>query len=288
MEEPNENSKLETANNNLIIQNKPCKYCKEQIIIDAKVCNKCGRHQNRFWQYFRFEQLGLLLTIVLIILSYFQYEKASNEASDANVALKRATLAESTAQSSLAVIEDIKIAAIEANNEIHTTKLVASKIKELNILFVKGMNGDRNAFNQLTKYTESKDNYIKDYAFESQKKIIEEVLYLTIQRELSNFEFDIKNYKVDIVKVTLKELIDVFQKAPAKDRPLILDNILENKRYDEKEIYKFLFDLLEKENNLICVDIACGYLDVKYNLGNTFLYADKYLDYKNNHPELFK
>jgi hypothetical protein len=288
MEEVNNSPESKNVSNILTNHLKSCKYCKEPIIIDAKVCNKCGRHQNRFWQYFRFEQLGLLLTMVLIILSYFQYQTASNEESDANDALRRATHAESSAQSSLAIIEKIKKDAIESNKEIRTTKLVASKFKELNILYAKGMNGDRKAFNQLTKYTESDDNDIKDYASESQKKIMREILHLSEWGEIENSSFNIKNFNVDTSKVTLKDFINVFQKAPDRDKPQILDIILWNKHYNIKEIYKFVFDILEKENNLVCVNRTCFYLNTKFHLGDSFLDAHKYLDYKNKHPELFR
>jgi hypothetical protein len=63
-----------------------CRYCKKVIISGAKVCQYCSRHQNRFWQHFRIEQIGLLISLVLLILAISQTKEALKErilASDA-------------------------------------------------------------------------------------------------------------------------------------------------------------------------------------------------------------
>ena len=75
-------------------QDKVCRYCSEPIKASAKVCHHCSRHQNRFWQHFRIEQVGLLVSIVMIVIAFSQLHEARQERIAANNALKKAQQAE--------------------------------------------------------------------------------------------------------------------------------------------------------------------------------------------------
>ena len=74
-----------------------CRYCFENIHCSAKVCHHCGRHQSRFWQYFHIGQIGLLVSILMVAIAFFQLEEARNERVNAASALTRATQAEKKA-----------------------------------------------------------------------------------------------------------------------------------------------------------------------------------------------
>jgi hypothetical protein len=71
---------------------KECLYCHEHIKVSAKVCFHCGRHQRRIVQYF--DRIGILVSILLLILSFWQAREARLKRIEAEEALKRAEAVE--------------------------------------------------------------------------------------------------------------------------------------------------------------------------------------------------
>jgi hypothetical protein len=70
---------------------KPCRYCRRDIHIDAKVCYHCRYHQSRFVQYF--VSYGVLAALLAIIISVLQLNEARNERIDASEAKRDARIA---------------------------------------------------------------------------------------------------------------------------------------------------------------------------------------------------
>jgi hypothetical protein len=67
---------------------KPCRYCRQDIHIDAKVCQHCRYHQNRRVQYFPYIQsVGLLLTLVALGISSSHLMEARKQRIRACVAM---------------------------------------------------------------------------------------------------------------------------------------------------------------------------------------------------------
>ena len=58
---------------------KKCKLCKKKIDIDAKVCNHCGSHQKNFNRFLRNTGLINIVSIIVLILTFIQYNSARNE-----------------------------------------------------------------------------------------------------------------------------------------------------------------------------------------------------------------
>lgn len=78
---------------------KECRYCRQSIRRDAKVCYHCGSHQNRFWQHFRIEHVGLLASIIMVFIALSQLKEAREERIAADKALTSARKAMTTALS---------------------------------------------------------------------------------------------------------------------------------------------------------------------------------------------
>lgn len=74
-------------------QNIYCKYCKEEIKKSARVCFHCGHNQNWYWQWF-YQPLPILVSIVIAIIGYWQYNEAKKEREEAKRALEHAQTAE--------------------------------------------------------------------------------------------------------------------------------------------------------------------------------------------------
>jgi hypothetical protein len=86
----------------------PCKYCLERINKHAKVCHYCGRHQNRYIQYF--DRIGVLISIGLLLLSFSQFNEARKEHIKAQEALQHAQRAEKKIEDSGKAIAKILLA----------------------------------------------------------------------------------------------------------------------------------------------------------------------------------
>ena len=99
------NNQQNTLNNNtkpeakITDGQKECRYCRQSISRDAKVCYHCSSHQNRFWQHFRIEHVGLLASIIMVFIALSQLKEAREERIAADEALIRAREATATALS---------------------------------------------------------------------------------------------------------------------------------------------------------------------------------------------
>lgn len=71
-----------------------CRYCCSPIVLTAKVCKSCGRHQNPFWQHFRIEQAGLLVSLIMMAIAFSQLREARSQRIAAAEAVARAERAE--------------------------------------------------------------------------------------------------------------------------------------------------------------------------------------------------
>jgi len=80
-----------------IDREKECRYCRQSIRSDAKVCQHCGNHQNKFCQHFRIEHVGLLASIIMVFIALSQLKEAREERVAADEALTRAREAAATA-----------------------------------------------------------------------------------------------------------------------------------------------------------------------------------------------
>jgi cbb3-type cytochrome oxidase subunit 3 len=72
-----------------------CRYCKEQINENAKVCFHCGHYQNNI-QYIKYfaTVISIVISICLLVVSIWQYNEAKKEREEAKKALEHAQKAE--------------------------------------------------------------------------------------------------------------------------------------------------------------------------------------------------
>lgn len=121
-----------------------CRYCSEEIRPTAKVCNRCGRHQSLFWQHFRIEQVGLLISVVMIMITLFQLGEARSERIAASEAVARAKQAETNVitlnnalREQFLFITSLTWLQIETKNEFGTERhqlAIQEMLKEINAI----------------------------------------------------------------------------------------------------------------------------------------------------------
>jgi hypothetical protein len=88
---------------------KDCKYCKEEIHIDAKTCKHCGRHQKGFLNILTYlSDTAIILTVGLFLISVLQYLDSRNERIEAKNALEIALTVKTEAQNLYFKVDSIK------------------------------------------------------------------------------------------------------------------------------------------------------------------------------------
>jgi hypothetical protein len=90
-----------------------CNCCKELITNGAPVCYHCGRNQKFLMRCLAptAQGIALAISIVLVVLSWYQFNEARNQRQSANEALNRAIAAEyrvtKVAKATLSVSESL-------------------------------------------------------------------------------------------------------------------------------------------------------------------------------------
>jgi hypothetical protein len=144
--EPKNSNQIPTSeieSQHIVPVKKKCKYCMEQIPIEAKVCSNCHRDQNWFLYRFHIEHIGLLLTLGIMVFSYLQLHEARKERVSASKALEAAEQAKVSAQSTSEEMKklskdmnilhvDAKTRAGQIENISKETKLALDDMKSIN------------------------------------------------------------------------------------------------------------------------------------------------------------
>ena len=85
---------INTTDDMLKEENKYCKYCFNVIHKEAKVCPFCNKYQNKlFNNIFSINSVTTIISILLLILSFFQYRDSSIEKTEALNASTKSKLA---------------------------------------------------------------------------------------------------------------------------------------------------------------------------------------------------
>ena len=105
-----------------------CRYCRQGIHPDAKVCPHCRSHQRRFWQHFRIEQTGLLVAVVMVLISFSQLQEARLKRKEASEALATATAAKTDAQDALKKTVESERRTMQLESNIRQQALVLVSI----------------------------------------------------------------------------------------------------------------------------------------------------------------
>lgn len=78
------------------VDKKPCSCCREFISIEATTCFHCGRNQNILKRFLNptSQWIALIISVILVSLSWAQFNEARSQRESANEALNRAKTAE--------------------------------------------------------------------------------------------------------------------------------------------------------------------------------------------------
>lgn len=111
---------------------KKCKYCKEEIEYGATICHHCQSKQT-FWGKFpkSLEFTSLVISIVLMILSFIQYNDTKKEKKDSAKALEIATNNMQKTKEALDISTELKTKSEIIYNK---TDSISKQIKKISLL----------------------------------------------------------------------------------------------------------------------------------------------------------
>jgi len=121
-----------------------CRYCCGSIARAAKVCQICGRHQSAFWQHFRIEQVGILVSVIMMSIAFAQLREARSERVAASEAVTRAQRAErnvvalnNALREQFLLVAELTWLQVETKNEFGTARAnlaIQEILKDLNAI----------------------------------------------------------------------------------------------------------------------------------------------------------
>ena len=110
---------------------KPCRYCRKDIHIDAKVCQHCRYHQNPYVQYYpNIQSVGLLLTLVALGISSCHFIEARKQRISASEARTEAISAKESAIESVRKVEAVAVQVQAAEQKIEGLLAQAQTIEQ--------------------------------------------------------------------------------------------------------------------------------------------------------------
>jgi len=111
-----------------------CKFCRSSMPVGAVVCPVCGRHSKWWRNQLRIDHIGLLLTCIIILLSYLQFHAASDERTKASEALQRAQNVEQSVKDVQSQVDALRSDIVRAQKNV----------EELHVLRQAGEQGAEN------------------------------------------------------------------------------------------------------------------------------------------------
>lgn len=124
-----------------------CRYCCGEIPPPAKVCRHCHRHQHPFWQHFRVDQIGILVSVIMMAIAFAQLREARSERIAAAEALERAQAAEANVvrlndslREQFLLVASLTWLQLETKNEFGTDRAkvaIEEILKDLNAILPK-------------------------------------------------------------------------------------------------------------------------------------------------------
>lgn len=158
---------------------KLCRYCKEEILNSALVCNKCNHHQNRLIQ--NIHNYGVLATIIMVIVSFIalwqtieQKISAENAMNAAVKASEEALKAKKSSEESLINTQNMEkhITAIDEKLKKEIISLLEiSFFQAANRLIAPGLMEDNKEKDSFYEY-----DYVLDKLTEITKNILPNVI----------------------------------------------------------------------------------------------------------------
>jgi hypothetical protein len=261
-----------------------CKYCKQEIPPKALKCHHCGEYQNRSRLLAFLPLFMLIIATIQVLLGYIQTLETHKKYLDASDTLNKV---EKTERDVNSLSKNIEKKVAEINNILDETKMKLAvldrsvedgnrAVAELQLLarfdtvVIKAQNNDRDAYDQLYKWSEDVNFPFRILALQTYQKIMDDHSSPVF---FQDFEFPWKE-GYDPSKYTFEQLKQIF--SGLGEYPYMRRALLEyiNKRKDISTFEKlnFFADVLKNDKHLMVCEYAGRYFRELTGLKTKALY----------------
>src|SRR6266511_1863095 len=229
-------------------KNRKCRYCASYLPHGAVVCPACDRHKNWFFQHLRVDHIGILITLIMVALTYSNYVETQRKRVEATDALAKANEAKSTAAQLETVLKDAQatLSELQANFEV-------------TVLRTEALNNDsRYAFDRIKAIIPQygRASYLAQQSFGH----ILDHLSRTNWSRPSLEEFPLKSehfFKGQFHTMSLEELQTVYQRLPNDYKPSYLTMLWKEQRFTKFELLSILANVMKTTSSLHELYTAC-------------------------------
>jgi hypothetical protein len=249
---------------------KPCRYCSQRILLLAKVCQYCERHQSPFWQHFRVDQIGLLISFFTIIIALGQLNAARGQ-------LNEATKQRIEATETLERIKRAEVTVTNLQNLVAEAREALSDLRSnanFNLLLTKANNDDRAAFDEIVDISRKPGSF-QSLAVSAINRIVMDIDPMVSVRIDPNVPWD--KYHIDLSKSSLQELLALYTSIPSLYRPRYLSDLWKQERFARGALLQMLYNVIQHESSLRALHRACVLMNQEAKINKNILGAHLYL-----------
>ena len=267
-----------------------CRYCTSIINHMAKVCSKCGRDQRWYLNYFRVDQVSLLIALVMMAIAYQQLHEIRRERVAASQALDHAYKAEEKAAK---VTENLSEVQVRVKRQEETINSISEEAKGLvtkaensidqlqntvgfNLLLTKARNDDREAFDQIVKLAEKTGPFQKTASNVAVQIAIEVNPLVSVRIDP---EVPWGNYHVDPKVDQMENLLKIYPSIHPVFRPSFISQIWSQERFPKQKRLDFLYEIIKSDGSLRALDRACTIMNKEAKINKYILGAKEYLEW---------
>jgi tetratricopeptide (TPR) repeat protein len=207
-------------------QEKPCQYCKTPIDMAATVCRHCRMYQ--FWVKNYLSQLGIIISLGLLIMSTLNFWEAKGQRTKAEEALQKA-------------------------EKIEKVVGQAQSLLNLNLLLTKAVSDDRKAFDELRKISSIREDPYYDVAYRAVNTMVWSNSTSPINPSLIQ-ELQLLDYN---------KLLEYYQQTSNIDSSSILFSIDGNTNMNDEEKADFMARIIEEDGSFRVVQRTCCYIKAR-------------------------
>jgi hypothetical protein len=206
------------------LDEKNCRYCRTSIHPDASVCQHCRYHQRWWLNYFRFEQFGVLVSIGLLALSFWQFTVALEQRTKADEALQRASQVEELAKQTRSLLD-------------------------FNLLLTKASHDDRKALDDAWRISQTPQHAFQDLGRGAVHAILMSNIPLTPDPTL-----------VERLRgLTYESFLEYYQNNPHQG-PAVLHAVGGNAQMTEERKADFIARMIAEDPSVRVVQWACLFM----------------------------
>jgi hypothetical protein len=269
--------------------NEKCRYCASYLLPEAEVCTVCDRFRSWWRNYLRLDHLGILVSIVVIVFSYFNLKLSQDNLAETKQKRVEATAALQRVEKAEVIIDKLQKEASDALERVGRAEVTVSNVQDVlkeaqytvadlksninfNILLLRASNDDRNAFNELLEIS------MKPGQFQILAAIIVyRILDDLATNEILSSSVQWSEYNIDPNKASIEEFQEKYKSVSLFAKPSYLRYIWSQERFTKISRLQMLYSIIQHTTSLRGLDAACRLMNQEARINKNIIWAHEYL-----------